>query len=382
MTRFHLAALNPRLGLAIDERVAFGVLIGGDRVLRQAAVDVASVTSLQDAISHILKKLSVRHIQRFPVNVAVGGRFVQLRHLTRLPMVTDARALTRLVRANPSRFFVQNAGRLIIPTVRVRGPGDCDAVAIQESVLLALVRACRLGRARLKLVIPAPRIRSEASAVLRRDCQTLKRQLGSDGEQFVEAITAARWTESGNLVVRAQDLRSLDPQPVAAWRLIAAGLVCVASLATAVLAPVLSSRYQARTAQRTLRILRDSATVAQRTEFELSAVSSQLEALQAFAAQRRFMTLLLADLTRALPSDVSLTSLRVDGDGGALTALAPRGGAVISDLQDARMITSPTVVGSVTAEGSGSNRLERVSVRFRWIGVSLQKRRAAARGDL
>jgi Tfp pilus assembly protein PilN len=169
---------------------------------------------------------------------------------------------------------------------------------------------------------------------------------------------------------------------VAAWRLIAAGLVCVASLATAVLAPVLSSRHQARIAQRTLRILGDSATVAQRTELDLSAVSNQLEALQAFAAQRRSMTLLLADLTRTLPSDVSLTSLRVDGDGGTLTALAPRGGAVISDLQAARMITSPTVVGSVTAEGSGSDRLERVSVRFRWIGVSPPKRRVAARGDL
>jgi hypothetical protein len=74
----------------------------------------------------------------------------------------------------------------------------------------------------------------------------------------------------------------------------------------------------------------------------------------------------LAELTNALPESVWLQSVRVDRQGGTVIALAPRAASALAGLGELRSITSPVIVGGVSGEQLGADRIERVTIRFRW----------------
>jgi hypothetical protein len=74
----------------------------------------------------------------------------------------------------------------------------------------------------------------------------------------------------------------------------------------------------------------------------------------------------LAALTASLPENAWLQSVHVDQQGGTLVALAPRAASALAGLSKLKTLTAPVIVGAVSNEQVGRDRIERVTIRFRW----------------
>lgn len=107
-------------------------------------------------------------------------------------------------------------------------------------------------------------------------------------------------------------------------------------------------------------------------EREVKKVSDALGEVAAFDASRNSTTRALADLTRALPEESALVTLRLAGESGSLVALAPRAAAVLGALENVRGVESAEIVGPVTREVVAGKAIERLTVRFR-IGRDARK---------
>jgi hypothetical protein len=100
-------------------------------------------------------------------------------------------------------------------------------------------------------------------------------------------------------------------------------------------------------------------------ERELRRTTATLGEVAAFDGGRRSATLLLADLTRALPDSSAIAAIRVDTAGGTLVALTPRAATVLSGIERVPGIVAPEIPGPVTREAVRGRELERLTVRFR-----------------
>jgi hypothetical protein len=198
-------------------------------------------------------------------------------------------------------------------------------------------------------------------------------RLAAVGEQYLGAIAAALWPNGQALAVHLRDVAHFERKTLPRWRIVIAATAFALALFSAVVASTAATVRRGVAAAAQLAAINKPYSAALWTERELDATTSALGAFTEFSAQRRSMTMLLADLTSALPPGVSLVSIRVDQEGGSLTGLAPRGAALVSQLQEARLITTPIIVGSVSAETRGTERLERLTVRFRWRPPSPQR---------
>jgi hypothetical protein len=97
----------------------------------------------------------------------------------------------------------------------------------------------------------------------------------------------------------------------------------------------------------------------------LARTTAALASFTAFEQSRQPVTILLSDITRALPAESALLEFQVDSSGaGTLVALAPRAAQVVGALERVPGVTSPAIVGPVTQDAVGGHSLDRVTVRF------------------
>jgi hypothetical protein len=122
--------------------------------------------------------------------------------------------------------------------------------------------------------------------------------------------------------------------------------------------------------------VQDRRRAASDTERELARITGALAEAAAFDSARYSPTLLLADLTAALPTGSAVVAFRVDTASGSVVALAPRAAAVVQPLERLPGLVSPEIVGPVTRETVAGRELERVMVRF---GVDAARRAQPAR---
>ena len=150
-----------------------------------------------------------------------------------------------------------------------------------------------------------------------------------------------------------------------ALRLRAAAAAALLSLLAALFAPGLRAHHLMRVAGAELSALGEARSDAVVVERELASVTGALSELAAFDDRRQLLTLLLLDITRALPEKTALISLRVDSAGGSLVAVGPRGASVLAGIDHVPSLAKAEVLGPITREQMGAEELERVTVRFR-----------------
>jgi hypothetical protein len=372
------------------------MLVSRDRVVRSVTAPVRSVDDRPQpgaALAALLDALPRRRFRKPRVVIALGPAFTQTRHLSRLPALSDARALASIVRTNVSRFFLKNGVPLATSGVQVMREGEGWACAVEQPLLEELVAVCRARRLRLEMLVPALATLPYASRerVIRwseddieiegryapsRHLSSLRRSPGrgpepqraggcspaaTDPGLWAATLGAARIPRSDPLAVRL-----MSAEPIARWRLVVA---CTALSVASMLGlglPIVAQQRAASTAKTQLDGLARERGAAVWTERELALTTTRLAEIAAFARSRRSATLFLAELTGALADDVSLVSLRLDDSGGSLIALAPRAVAVVSQLGDVPDIADPSIVGAVTPDALNGERLERVTLRFRW----------------
>jgi hypothetical protein len=352
---------------------------------------------------------------------------VQLKRLTGLPPLDDVATLESMVREGAGRFFLKNGVPLVTTAVRLVQPGVAWAAAFDAPVVDEIERACKAVDLHLQAIVPTATalahavtsatggeplvwtdgaIRTELTfsegrvESVRRLPSTSTREypadsttdgdvsgivdvgqpppveaLGKLGDRalaFADAYGAIRLaqrvTRDEPLVLQAGSaaLGSSRHAEPSTNRLAVATLALIVAAAGAIAGPSLAAIHSARDARSRLRSIEEEVTRAGSEEADLSRVSRALSEVASFESSRRSTTMLLADLTRALPKEAALVALNVDTTGGTLVALGARASQVTTALEKVNKIASPEIVGPVTRETAGTREVERVTVRFKF----------------
>lgn len=391
--------MSTQVGISIGADEVRAVVLRGGKVIAATEAELAPGDSLSDAVAEVLAGAPVPRWPRPPVIAALGPARAQVRRISGLPPIADARVLAGIIREGTGRFFLQNGVPLVTTGVRVEAPGTAWGAALDANAVRAAEEGCRRAGFRLSAVVPAVAVLGAAlrgeRIVWRDGSVAAEVELGADGamrsvrrlppaaslvdappdqpvealgrvgdqaRRFAAAYAAANVRAGEPLALRPGD--ALPAGSVPAWRLAVAAAALAAALAFYGVAPAWrAERAQERASARlaTLARTRGQAADARR---DLDDVSGALGEVSAFAARRRSPTLLLAAITRRLPAGTAMVSFRVDSAGGSIVALAPRAAAVLGALDRVPGIVSPEILGSVTREAAAGRQVERVTVRF------------------
>lgn len=388
--------------------ISVGIALSTDSVRLVAVRSGAIVTALEveladrvvgtDLIEEVVVKARLPRFPRPRVVVALGPSLAQTRRVGGLPPLVDPRIVSRLVREGSSRFFLHRGGPLLTTGVRIVEPGTVWAAALDESTVRSAEAMC--ARAGLKLVAFVPSVSvlgrgledahvlwrdGSVAAELEHDDGILTRarllgapassetqppcpvptlaQMGERGWRFADAYGAAVAGFSEPVSLRPG--RSARAVPIPAWRRAAAVAGLVLSVAVALVLPGFRAIHLESRAAAGLTAMQAERRAVAQEGGQLQSASAALSEIALFAARRRSPSLLLADLTRALPARSALVTLRVDSSGGSLVALAPRAETVLTALEKVPGLGGTEVVGPVTREVVLGREVERVSVRFR-----------------
>lgn len=398
---------RPRLGIELESTGVRGVLVERGEITNAEVVGLADVESLDVALTRVLEALRRPAWRKPLVYVAIGPAASQLRRLNHLPAIDGTRLLRDMVHSNAGRFFLKNGVPLLTSSVRREEGGNGWAAAVEEPPVRAVAEACRSSHLRLELAAPsivALRCSLEdewltavdGEVVMRahvgsngaiREIRRLSlsgeagnwraampvaalRSLGDAAMLFAAAYGATTIDRREPLALHARDLRLCREVSVPRWRmLLAISSLCFATMLALTLPAFYAQQVATRTARR-LESVNRQYRQARWMEAELERTTASLREIDEFEATRRSTIRFIADLTTALPQDAWLQSLHLDKEGGTLTALAPRAAVTAAGLASLRSISTPTIVGTVSAEQLGPDRVERVTMRFRWKQVA------------
>ena len=384
-----------RLGIAVRYDSVVGVLQedGGEERVAFAPLDAnathhteAEAASLARAVTSVLEELLPR-MRRSSAIVALGPRWIQTRQLRRLPPVRDARELRQLVASNAGTFFLKNGSPLITSAPVIEPEGSCWVAAVERPVLEVIVDACARRGVVVRRCLPAVATiglaTSDESVLWQDGGETLHvafdaaRRLTSvrrlprrdmeagSSAPNLDVLGALRARRSSPLDVRVpRKPRQTDSAPL--WRLAVAVVSLAAALAGCWLAPVVRGSREARVARAALANAGQLTREAAAMRGELRQLHATLGAISTFSRDRFSATALLGALTTALPDSASLLDLRADSVGVTIVALAPRVASLPAVLSEVSGIEGVTIVGAVTSETVGAEKLERATLAFRW----------------
>jgi hypothetical protein len=384
------------LGIAVGADRIRAVALRAGRIVAATEAEVGPGDSLSAALAELLAGVPLPRFPRPRVVVALGPTLAQTRRIAGLPPLEDGKLLAQVVREGAGKFFLRNGVPLVTTGVRVVEPGTVWAAALDERAVRAVEAGCRTAGVRVDRFVPAVAVLGRglsgthllwpdggAVAEVRLqggELESVRRLsaaqapvseppaaipalawLGEHGWRFADAYGAASLPEYERMVHRASGTAAGDVPP---WRLAVAGGALAAALAFAAIAPALRAMQAEDRAMGRIAAVQDRRRVASDTERELARVTEALAEAAAFDVGRYSPTLLLADLTAALPAGSAIVAFRADTAGGSVVALAPRAAAVVRPLEKVPGIVAPEIVGPVTREALPGRELERVTVRF------------------
>ena len=393
--------MSMRIGLAVASDSVRMVAVRDERILWAGESPLDAATPIERAAGKLLGEIPLPRWPRARVIAAIGPAQSQVKRLTGLPPVADARVVAQLVRESPGRFFLKNGIPLATTGVRLVAAGDAWGAALDEPVVRAIADVCRQRRVTLRGVVPTVLVlgRSledarvvwhdgDVSAELTLSAGALEairrvpmgsehgeaapepraalRALGGDAWRFADAYAAAMTDDDEPLAVRPGRAAAHEASRVPRWRLALAAAALALAMLAALIAPGLAGARAGREAERTLRAIAGERAKVVRDEADLRDITSALNEAAAFHRSRRSPVVFLASLADLLPPTAQLVAVRLDTAGGNLVALAPRAGDVISRLERLDGVEAPEAVGPVTREYVGQQEKERVTVRFRW----------------
>jgi Tfp pilus assembly protein PilN len=392
-----------RIGLGVSRDVVRGVAIARDgRVLWHGSTPRSREESVADVVRRLVREApaGVRGARLIAV---VGPTEGQLRPLSGLPKVRALDELGALIRENAERFFVHEASRL-----RVSAPhsvsGEIWAAAVPESLVSDIAVACRSEGLRFDGVAPVTaavarllvksRTDDEPSSVhgswiddgvlLRvelngRDLVRVVRERAPGTEArglmpscplptglppaLADAYAAALMRASDAFVI-AQDTDDHRTDRRATLRTRVWSALAVICLAAAVLAPGMIATRQATRSRGQLAVLAARERVLRRTEAALARATLDLNLATSFELSRRSTTILLGELSYALPESTAVTTLRLDSLGGSMSVITPSAGTMLKAIAALPQLEHAQLTGSVTREVTSGVELEHAGVRF------------------
>ena len=374
-----------RLGLTVTA-CELGVLAvrGRDIIECREQIPLGPDDNLGSAVQHILRR-ALMHIPAAwsrstpTVWVALDLPSSQVKTIRGLPLVEDARILAQILAATPERFFLGHPQRIVTAGARVIAPGVAESVAFDATTLDEIQRACTALGLRVACFAPA----SVALLHTPKEGQHLQGDMLFDAAYGVTQVA-----QREPLAVRP---RVHMPASGAPYRrqLFVAAIVACASIVMAILAPPLLAIRTTRMARQTIATLAPARATALATEREVATITAEIGIVQAFERHRISKTLLLAQLTQALPAGAAVTALTADTTGTTVVVLAPKAADVVQGIEEILGVSHVELLGPVTREASSANpaiggsisksalptELERVTVRFQLAADGTTARR-------
>lgn len=392
-------------------RLTIGLGIGRDAVravaLRRGRIAWAVERARGDeplvrTIGLLLADAPLPRWPRARVIAAVGPSHAQTKRLSGIPPWENVSQLDDMIRESTARFFLKN-GVPLLTIWKAAGEGAPWGAALEAPVLDAIEEACRTRGVTLKAIVPTvaalgaaadltngagqvswsdgdlildiafrdgelAAVRRTAQFVLtseQRESFAATSELGQDGSRFADALGAARTRRDAVLAWRGR--RSSQSGPLPRWRITLAAMAAVLAGAAMLAVPGVLARVAERAAVQRLTAIAPARRDVAFAERELVKLTSALGEVAAFDASRYPMPLFLADVTRAMPDQSAIVSLRLTRDAGNLVALSPRAAALLVKLEAIPGIAGAEIVGPVTREVLADKTLERVTIRFRVI---------------
>ena len=388
-----------RLGLAISSDRVSAVLVRRGVAAWSEVRSLEGTMSRADVIAQVIGACPRPRFFPHRVIVAIGPSAVQVKQLHDVPLNVDHRALGAIVREGAGRFFLKN-GKPLETTCAPTGPdGTVWAAAYDSSLISEIEQGCRKARWRLAAVVPVVTVlrlatRDEsiawADGELRfwaayDDAKLTRVRYGHDESVDAPAVPAPSPAVIGAGIEKttllpafaATQIRPDEPLALRRFHAFAtaptkrqlriAALSSVLALGSWWLAPGVAATVHAHRAEQNLSRLAARVGVDRRELSALDSVTSELREVAGFQARTRSMTLLLAELTRALPDSCAIDQLQViDSTGGNIVAMAPRAAGIVDALERVPVIEAPTIAGPVAGQTLGGRSVERVSVSFRF----------------
>jgi hypothetical protein len=395
------------LGIASDCVRAVGVR--GAAVVWAVEAERSPDDDLAAAIVQLLRHATVPRWPRPVVVAAIGPAASQTKRLAGLPATADVATIRSIIREGTSRFFLRSGIPLVTAGVRMEESGAAWAAAFDLPVVRAIEAACRTLGLRLRLIVPSivalPRaveagrvewtdgeVQSELTVAGRSLVNTRRlsatgrdslemvatptaiaalNSLGADSWRFADAYGATQLSDDEPLALRSSS-GELDAGTTRRAVRIAAVCLCLA-LVAAIGTPIVARVVRSHSTARQLSVISRRARDAEAAGRDLARMSEALAEVASFDASHRSPTLILLQLTRALPENAALVTVRLDTAGGTMVILAPRAAAALAALDSVKAVVAPEIIGPVTKEMAGTRELERATVQFRFGASPVRK---------
>lgn len=393
-----------RLGLGIGRDRVSAVLLARNGVRWAAYRARSQDVSLADTLAPLLAECPRHRLFPAMVIAAVGPSVSQLKCLTELPPLRDAKAVEALVHNNIGRFFLRNGVPLRVSKPLVESAERVWVAAVDAPVVMDIATACQRAGLSLQMVVPsavafrrAIRGRSiswndgdvrldiaygeNAPAIARRvpgsdespDIPALVdvlAALGDSAPHTIDAAAAALTHRDERIVIRCTDDLSTG---VKRRHVMRGAIACCVAALLAISSPGVAAAIAQRGARLREAGIERRARTARSEENELARVTASLRTLTAFQDARRSMTGLLARIARSLPDSAAIVALQVDSTGsGSVVAIARNAASVVDAVERTPGLASPQIIGPVTHERIGGRTIERVTVRFQLLPEGVQ----------
>ena len=388
--------MSMRFGVAVSRTTVTAMLIRQSRICWRAKGDVNGGETHGDVLLRLLKTAPLPRGIRPRATVVAGLAFSQLKRISGLPSAPAA-TLARIVRENPSSFFLTGREPLLVTDVDCRSDGVVWVAAFDGAVVSPVVEALsRRGITKVTVIpyavaiaalLPAgvhalvedgigveiTSIEGGRIAVMGRTASPaadsagaveLAGFLGEAAPSYSAAFAAARFTAQTLLSWRATPGERRTRTRRRLGLTVAVTVFALSSTAT-IFAPAGRASREARVAKQALGTFGSESDSGTRVQTELRAVSADLDRLARFEKERGGIIALLGAISEQLPESSAVVSLHLDEAEGSFVVLAPHASDVMQQFSEIRGVFAPRIVGSMTRELHGNARLERVSIRFR-----------------
>lgn len=335
-----------RIGLCVTGEMAAAAVVRGETVLWSMSVPCCTDT-VADDVAELLSEMPRHGWIRPRVFVALGAPYARTKTVRGLPATNDAKAVARLIALTPERFFIGVGSELRTTGVRLDQPGEAFVAALDAAILASTQHAVEEAGFRLSA------------------CTALDVALGPETPHGMPPVVAGAISVATvgrhEVVSYRPPARDASQRRVRMWR-IGVAVAIIAAVLWGV-TPGIVAWYHVRQARAIVASLARHRGAALHAKRELDDVTHALGAVSDFAQQRTSATLLLAQLSEALPTGSALSTLKMDSAGGMAIGVAPHAADIVHALESIPGITHVEILGPVSRD-AGAVPVDRVTVHF------------------
>jgi hypothetical protein len=396
---FELSSRRIGVGVSRDSMRALALVRG--KIVWACERTLGEGETLEEALSDLLKSAPIRRWLRPTVTIALGPATARVKRLSGLPPLERPELLHAVVSENAGRFFARQDGPASVRAVSAIDSTAAWAVLVDDATVHTIDRTFRSVGLRAHGFVPSVvaiaaavtdqeatladagiravvRIVGDRPVDIRHAPDAAGRTyggadrlspveplalLGADAPAYAAAYGAAALGRGAMLAFQAER-KPAEATSIARWRRVLAISAAVVGVALPLAVPIALPARSARRDRTVLLTLDRNAQTARAAYSDLARFTAALNAAGSFNNRRLGTSLLLADLTRQIPSGTAIVSLQVDTLGGSLVVLGDRATTVMTILEKIPRITSPRLAGPVTREVAGGREVDRVAIRF------------------